>query len=79
HFERHVEQPMLLDPEWGAGLAKGTVGLRLPITRFVCKIKLSADKDPVTQRRVMAALRAPGPYQHPDLADDMERVLGIDD
>ncbi|MDQ6606491.1 MAG: FMN-binding negative transcriptional regulator, partial [Actinomycetota bacterium] len=42
HFERHVEQPMLLDPEWGAGLAKGTVGLRLPITRFVCKIKLSA-------------------------------------
>jgi transcriptional regulator len=78
NFERHVENPMLLDPEWGAQLAKGTVGLRLPITRFVCKVKLSADKDPVTQRQVMAALRAPGPYQHPDLADDMERALRSD-
>ncbi len=79
HFERHVEQPMLLDPEWGSGLAKGTVGLRLPITRFVCKIKLSGDKDPVTQRQVMAALRSPGPYQHPALADDMRRALSRDD
>ena len=76
NFERHVEEPMLLDPQWGAQLAKGTVGLRLPITRFICKIKLSGDKDPVTQRQVMAALRAPGPYRHPELADDMERVLG---
>jgi transcriptional regulator len=75
NFERHVEEPMLLDPEWGAQLARGTVGLRLPITRFVCKIKLSRDKDPVTQRQVMAALRKPGPYHHPDLADDMERAL----
>lgn len=79
NFERRVEQPMFLDPAWGAGLAKGTVGLRLPISRFVCKIKLSADKDPVTQRQVMAALRAPGPYQHPELADDMKRVLGAGD
>jgi transcriptional regulator len=75
HFERHVEQPMLLDPEWGAGLARGTVGLRLPISRFVCKRKLSQDKDPLTQRRVIAALREPGPYQHPELADEMEQVL----
>ncbi len=59
HFERHVEQPMLLDQESGAQLAKGTVGIRLPITRFVCKLKLSQDKDPVSQRQVMAALRAP--------------------
>jgi transcriptional regulator len=76
HFERHVEEPMLLDRDWGAQLAKGTVGLRLPINRFVCKLKLSQDKDPLTQRRVMAALRAPGPYQHPELADDMRRMLG---
>jgi transcriptional regulator len=75
HFERRVEQPMLLDPEWGAPVARGTVGIRLPITRFVCKVKMSQDKDPVTQQRVMAALRAPGPYQHPELADDMERAL----
>jgi transcriptional regulator len=75
HFERHVEQPMLLDLEWGAPVAKGTVGLRLPITRFVCKLKMSQDKDPESQQRVVRALRAPGPYSHPQLADDMARAL----
>jgi transcriptional regulator len=78
HFERHVERPMLLDLDWARPVAGGTVGLRLPITRFVCKIKMSQDKDPVTQQRVMAALRAPGPYHHPDLADDMARALSVD-
>lgn len=76
HFERHVEEPMPLDPDYGAPLAKGTVGLRIPITRFICKLKHSQDKDSVSQRQVIAALRAPGPYQHPALADDMERTLG---
>jgi|SRR5450755_2410412 transcriptional regulator len=75
HFERRVEDPLLLDQAYGAQMAKGTVGLRLPITRFVCKLKLSQDKDLVTQDQVMAALRLPGPYRHPDLADDMQRVL----
>jgi transcriptional regulator len=78
HFERQVEEPMLLDLEWGRPVAQGTVGIRLPITRFVCKVKMSQDKDPVTQRQVMAALRAPGAYQHPGLADDMERALAGD-
>ena len=74
HFERHVEQPMLLDLQWGAPVAKGTVGLRLPITRFQCKVKLSEDKDPETQRRVIEALRRPGPYRNLPLADDMVRA-----
>jgi transcriptional regulator len=74
HFERHVEKPMLLDKEWGRQLAKGTVGIRLPITRFVAKRKLSLDKDPVTQRLVVEALRAPGPYSYPELADEMVRA-----
>jgi transcriptional regulator len=78
HFERHVEKPMLLDTEWGRPVARGTVGIRLPITRFVCKIKMSQDKDPVTQRQVMAALRAPGPYQNPGLASDMARALSAE-
>ena len=76
YFERHVENPMFLDREWARPVARGTVGIRLPITRFVCKIKMSGDKDPVTQQQVMAALRSPGPYHHPDLADDMARALG---
>jgi transcriptional regulator len=75
HFERHVEEPMLLDQDWGARLARGTVGIRIPVTRFVCKIKLSQGMDPVSQRQVVAALRAPGPYRHQELANDMERVL----
>ena len=75
HFERHVEDPMMLDLEWGAPVAKGTVGIRLPITRFQCKVKMSQDKDPETQRRVIHALRAPGAYRNPRLADEMERAL----
>jgi transcriptional regulator len=75
HFERHVESPALLDQESGAQIAKGTVGLRIPITRFVCKVKLSQDKDPVSRRQAIDALRRPGPYQYPGLADEMERAL----
>jgi transcriptional regulator len=75
HFERHVPDPQFLDPEWGPQLAKGTVGLRIPISRFVCKIKLSHDKSLENQRRVIAALREPGPYHHRALADDMERSI----
>jgi transcriptional regulator len=78
HFEQHVEEPMLLDPDWGRPVARGTVGIRLPITRFVCKIKMSQDKDPVSQRQVMDALRAPGPYQNPELASDMARALAAE-
>jgi transcriptional regulator len=72
-FERAVEEPLYLDQEWGAQIAKGTVGLRIPVTRFVCKRKLSQDKDDVSRRQVIAKLREPGPYEHPALADEMER------
>lgn len=75
HFEQRVEEPFELDPELGARVAKGTVGIRLPITRFVCKVKMSQDKDPQTQKQVLEALRGPGHYQHPELADEMERAL----
>jgi len=76
-FERRVEEPLLLDPDYGARLARGTVGIRLPITRFLCKVKLSQDKDPVSQRQILAALRTPGPYRNPALADDMEQRVGL--
>jgi transcriptional regulator len=75
HSERHVQEPMLFDAEWGAQLAKGTVGIRLPIARFQCKVEMSQDKDPVSRRQVIAALRASGSYRHPRLADAMERAL----
>lgn len=74
-FEQHVEEPMWLDQEWAEPVAKGTVGIRLRVDRFICKRKLSQDKDPVSRRNVIERLRAPGPYQHPALADEVEREL----
>jgi transcriptional regulator len=76
HFEQHVEAPLYLDQEIGARVARGTVGLRLPITRFVCKVKMSEDKDPVSQRQVLEQLRGDGPYASAALAGEMERALG---
>lgn len=72
-FEGAVEDPLYLDQEWGRQIAKGTVGLRIPVDRFVCKRKLSQDKDDLSRRQVIAKLREPGPYEHPELADEMER------
>jgi transcriptional regulator len=79
HFERQVEDPAYLDPEIGARLAPGTVGLRIPITRFVCKVKMSQDKDDRSQQQVLEALRGPGPYRHQRLADEMDRALRAGD
>lgn len=75
HFEQHVEEPLWLDQDAGAQLAKGTVGLRIPITHFVCKVKMSGDKPTGSQRRVLAELRGDGPYASKSLADDMERAM----
>lgn len=75
HFERSVEEPSQLDPVEGAKIARGTVGIRLPVSRFVFKRKLSQNKDEPTRRRVIEALRRPGPYSHPDLAEEMEQAL----
>lgn len=75
HFERRVEHPVALDAETAAALGPHTVGIRLPVTRFIAKRKLSADKDPVSRRQVLEALRRPGPYAHAQLADQMERAL----
>ncbi len=74
-FERHVDRPVALDRQVGDRLAAGTVGIRLAIARFVCKVKMSQNKDPQTQRQVLEALRGPGPYGNQKLAEDMQRAL----
>lgn len=73
-FEQHVDEPMWLDQEWGAKAAKGTVGLRIPVERFVLKVKMSQDKDSVSIQNVIDHLSADGPYHQPLLAADMERA-----
>jgi transcriptional regulator len=72
-FERVVEEPLYLEQEWGGEIAKGTVGLRIPVDRFVYKRKLSQDKDDLSRRQVIAKLREPGPYMDVELADEMQR------
>ncbi len=58
HFEQHVEEPMYLEREVADKIAPGTVGIRLPITRFVCKVKMSQDRDAASQQqRARAAAR----------------------
>jgi transcriptional regulator len=79
HFERHTENPVNLDPEIGEPLSRGTVGLRIPITRFVCKVKMSQDKDEASRQRVLEELRRPGAYGNERLADEMDRALGVDE
>jgi transcriptional regulator len=73
-FERELEDPFSIDQEAAAEIARGTVGLRLPVSRFICKRKLSQNKDEETRRRVIDALREPGPYNHPELAAEMEHL-----
>jgi transcriptional regulator len=75
HLERPLEEPVVFDREEAAPIARRTVGLRIPVERFELKRKLSQNKDRETRRRVIDALRRPGPYRHPELAAEMEREL----
>src|SRR5262249_8445551 len=75
HFEERVEDPLWLEPATAQRPAPGTVAIRLPISRFVCKVKMSANNDPESRRRVLAELRGSGPYANAALADEMERAL----
>lgn len=73
-FEQVTGQPLRLESDEAAELARGTVGIRVPIARFLCKRKLSQNKDAETRDAVIAGLRAPGPYRNVELAGDMERL-----
>jgi transcriptional regulator len=74
-FEGQLDRPLYLEPDPARPIAKGTLGLRIPVERFRLKRKLSQDKDDETRRGVIAALRRSGPFEHRALADDMEREL----
>lgn len=66
--------PMRRDLEnsaYAERIVAGTVGFRLPVARWTAKDKMSQDKPPEVVDRVIAALRRPGPYHNPGLADRM--------
>lgn len=76
HFEQHVAEPrgMHLDPEYSRRVARGTVGVRLRVSRFDARAKLSQNKSPEVVDRIVVALEGEGPYAHPGLAREMRRV-----
>jgi transcriptional regulator len=76
HFERVMPDPVSLqvDEDTARRMAKGTVGIRIRVTRFDARAKLSQNKAPEVVDDVIAGLRGDGPYASPALADEMERV-----
>lgn len=75
HFEHRLDEPAYLEREKAVPIAKGTVGLRIPVDRFEMKRKLGQNKDDETRQKAIVALREEGPYRHSALADEMEREL----
>ena len=80
HFEDRMPHPVPLDVDETAArhIAKGTVGLRLVVTRFDARLKLSLNKSPAVIDRVIDELQAGENYSNPDLAREMRRVRGDD-
>jgi transcriptional regulator len=78
HFEAGMPgaRSLRIDPKEAAKLAKGTVGLRVPITRVEARKKLSQNRTDVDRDAVIGHLSGDGRYSHAGLADEMSRVEG---
>lgn len=78
HFEKRMPTPVSLDidEEKARRIAIGTVGLRIRVTRFDARAKLSQNKSPEVRAQIIGALESDGPYADPALAAEMRRVGG---
>ena len=78
HFERPMPEPRSLhiDEPYAERVAKGTVGLRIRVSRFDARAKLSQNKPDDVRDRIIAELDGDGVYAHPGLAREMRRVHG---
>ncbi|WP_209561223.1 FMN-binding negative transcriptional regulator [Frigoribacterium sp. PvP032] len=76
HFERVMPEPstLTLDEEGSRRVAKGTVGIRLRVTRFDARAKLSQNKAPEVVDRIVDELEHGEHYAQPALAAEMRRV-----
>jgi len=76
HFEKQMPNPVSLDidREKAQRIARGTVGLRIRVTRFDARAKLSQNKAPEVRESIIAALSGSSPYANPALADEMRRL-----
>jgi transcriptional regulator len=75
HFEKRMPTPVSLDIdlEKAARIARGTVGLRIRVTRFDARAKLSQNKPAEVREAIMTALEGDGPYSDAALAAEMRR------
>lgn len=80
HFEQRMPHPVSLevDRDTSRRIARGTVGLRLRVTRFEARLKLSQNKPAEVRSTIIDALRGDGPYAQSALADEMARVDAVD-
>ncbi|WP_213815062.1 FMN-binding negative transcriptional regulator [Glaciihabitans sp. dw_435] len=78
HFEQRMPDPMSLeiDERAARNIARGTVGIRLRVTRFDARLKLSQNKAPEVVERIITELEGEGPYISPALAAEMRREVG---
>jgi transcriptional regulator len=79
HFEVPMPEPRRMrgtaaNSAYADRIASGTVGLRIPITRFVAKNKMSQNRPAETVDRIIAELEGDGPYASPALAAEMRRT-----
>lgn len=76
HFEEPVADPRGLsqDLDFAQGMARGTIGVRIPITRFDARLKLSQNKTSDDIQGVLSGLEGTGPYANPALAAEMRRI-----
>ena len=76
HFEGRMPHPVSLDQDEQTArrIAKGTVGLRIRVTRVDARLKLSQNKSDAVRATIIEGLHGDGAYAHPALADEMERL-----
>jgi transcriptional regulator len=76
YFEKRMPEPksLTIDEDAARHIATGTVGIRIRVTRFDARLKLSQNKSPQVVERIIGALEGDGPYSSQSLADEMRRV-----
>ncbi|RYV52821.1 FMN-binding negative transcriptional regulator [Pengzhenrongella frigida] len=77
-FEARMPVPVSLQTDEAAarGAARGTVGLRLRVTRFDARLKLSQNKPREVVDRIVDELENGEHYANPSLAREMQRIRG---
>jgi transcriptional regulator len=78
HFEAGMPgaRSLRIDPPTARRIAKGTVGLRIPVTRIDARKKLSQNRTDTDRDAIIDHLSGDGRYSHHGLAAEMVRTEG---